>query len=1762
MSTKNNIVKKSGTIALATVLVGSSLLSTLPVNVFASEEALKNAVAEAAPTAAPANATEVSTFAELKAALDSKTITDIKLMADIKVTATFNFTTQKNLYGNGYTLDMNNNKIGVAKADSVNRIEDLTITNQNIYPLFWSEYAGVQVTYKNVTSSGKQFIYNAKGTAILEGNIKATSNYEEIFQGTNLIVKEGADVDFSSVDSNGTALYVVGNLTQEANSSMKVNSKSYTLYVANSSTQISIAGNLELRSATKQAIYATGGNMVVKTGAKFKADAGDTVEEGISITNGSLTVQSGADFIATSKGLQGTVQTGKALTFENGSNFAITNTNATGSVFANYAGASTKININSDRGLSTWDYGFINNDKPTHNYNDFKTATFDLSGYDKGNLSQKNLTSNSAQFQSQFVSKTTGKLFGGSYALTNIAQTTIDDLTTDSTKVVGIAEPNANIVIKDAAGKVLGSGRVGSDGYYEVTIGKQVAGTVVTATADSNGITSSASTTVIQASIEQTTIAALTTDSKTATGTAEPNADIEIKANGEVIGSGKVASDGKYSIAISQQDVGTRVTATATKGTATSHATTTVTQGDLDQTTISALTTKSTTAEGTAEPNATIEIKNNAGDLLGSGKVGSDGKYSITIPKQTVGTEVIAIATSNGKTSTAQTTVVRGEIDATTINKVTTESVSVSGTAEPNATLVVTDQDGKQLATGRVGSDGIYGLTIGKQPEGTTISVTASLGGFTSKASTIVERDGIDQTTINALTTDSVSVSGKAEPNATIVITDQNDKQLATGRVGSDGIYLLTIAKQPEGTVVTATATKDGKTSEAHTTVIRDAIAPTTINALTADSTNATGTAEPNADIVIKNGAGTTIGSGKVGSDGKYNLTIDKQTAGTVVTAKATKDGKTASAETVVTAGKDIAPTTINALTTDSVNVTGTAEPNADIEIKNGAGTTIASGKVGSDGKYSLTIDKQPEGTVVTAIATKDGKSKYAQTTVIRDAISPTTIDALTADDTVVKGTAEPNAAIVITDTAGSAIASGTVGSDGKYNFFISKQAAGTVITATATKNGKIATAETVVAAGQTIAPTTINALTTDSVTATGTAEPNADIVLKNGAGTTIGSGKVGSDGKYSLAIDKQVAGTVVTATATKNGKTASATTTVVDNHFAAPTINDYYVNDGYVSGTAPAGAKKVTIEVGGNIIRTVDVAANGTYRVYVNDNAAMGQAGTVFHAYATDANGKTSDKASSTVKAKAVVVAPPTINNYVVDSGYVTGKATAPATKVTISIGGKDVRTGDVAADGTFKIYVNDNADFKVVGKEFTAVAKDAAGNVSQPAKSTVQGTQLAQPTIDAYYAGQEYVTGKTDKATSKIGLYDKDGNLLRYGAVDAATGTYKIYASDKTSMRVVGDEFSVKAIDVAGTATAPTKSTILTAILGKPSIDDYNKGDEYVTGKTDLATSKIGLYDSQGNLLRTGLVNPDGTYKIYASDKAFMQVIGNVFTVRAINSANVPGVAATSPVLGERVPSKVTAAAYNLGDNNITGTYSGAGAKVQLFVNGVLVKNGALDTATGTYQVYAKDYIKAATDNVEIVLYDKNWQELDRTKVDVKAAAGQTLKITPDTYTIGDSNLTGTIDGVSQSIKLYVNGELARTGQISGDGKTFVVYAQDKIKSVTDVVTVVGVDKDGKEVTAPVTVKAASEAPDALKIGAISYKLNTDNLTGSYTGTMNGVELWVNGVKARTGGFDATAQTFTVYAKDKITSTSDVVQIKGYDKNWNVVTIDVTVN
>lgn len=472
----------------------------------------------------------------------------------------------------------------------------------------------------------------------------------------------------------------------------------------------------------------------------------------------------------------------------------------------------------------------------------------------------------------------------------SILETTISNLNTDSIKVTGTAEPNGNMIIK-AGESIIAEGQVESDGTYSLDIENQSAGTKVTAQASIDGVYSNvAETVVIRERINETTIYDMNTDSTKVTGTAEPNANITIKAGNNVIAEGTVGSNGAYSLSVEKQSAGTKVTAQATiDGISSNIAETTVIRARIDETTISELNTDSTRVEGKAEPNANIVIK--AGEeTIASGRVGSDGRYALSIPKQQAGTVITAQATLNDISSNiAETTVVRAGIDETTISELDTDSTQVKGTAEPNSTIVIKAGE-TTIASGRVGSDGIYSLTIPKQQVGTVITAQATLNGISSNvAETIVVRTGIDETTISDLNTDSTSVTGSAEANATIVIK-AGDVIIANGRVGSDGIYSLTIPKQQAGTIVTAQATLNGVESNiAETTVVRATIDETTLNEVKNTSTSVSGTAEPGAQVRVIIGHSDTKQT-TVDNNGRFEVRIDPQATGTVITAQASMD--------------------------------------------------------------------------------------------------------------------------------------------------------------------------------------------------------------------------------------------------------------------------------------------------------------------------------------------------------------------------------------------------------------------------------------------------------------------------------------------------------------------------------------------------------------------------------------------------------------------------------------------------------------------------------------------------------------------------------------------------------------------------------------------------------------------------------------------------------------------------------------------------------
>ncbi|MBC1474818.1 hypothetical protein HB852_09340 [Listeria grandensis] len=511
---KKGLLKKGSSVALVATLIGSQLMTAVPFNVLAVET---NSVQT---QAVPYYSATVSTWMELKSALTNAIVTDIYLDADITVgEATTVTSTTKNIHGNDHTLNANLKHIRLTTANTVASMEDLKITNTDTSGLFWGDVENLKVTYKNIDHNGQQLMFLPKGELIIEGTVSSNSTAQEVFEGKQLTIKDNANVNFVSSATGRsvspiTFLVDNGGLYVGKKANLKVRSNAATIYGGTNSTIINY-GNMDLKSEKFQAIHlASKSNMYFQEGSVLKAVAGDTVEESVQTNDGSIYVEKGATFEVEGNGTQGAVIMGGTFELAEGSNFSITNFNRNGSALGTYTTPANVI-MKSDKGISTWDRGTVTNPMPTATYPGLLNAEFRLSGY-LNSVKQTELKSNNTLFDNTYNTGKTGKIVGGSFASSSIIdQTTINKLDTDATLVTGTAEPKADVVIK-VGSTILGQGKAGDDGKYNIAIQKQAVGTNVTATATWNAQTSSATTVVQKGTADQdaakTAVDALFTD--------------------------------------------------------------------------------------------------------------------------------------------------------------------------------------------------------------------------------------------------------------------------------------------------------------------------------------------------------------------------------------------------------------------------------------------------------------------------------------------------------------------------------------------------------------------------------------------------------------------------------------------------------------------------------------------------------------------------------------------------------------------------------------------------------------------------------------------------------------------------------------------------------------------------------------------------------------------------------------------------------------------------------------------------------------------------------------------------------------------------------------------------------------------------------------------------------------------------------------------------------------------------------------------------
>ncbi len=1112
---------------------------------------------------------------------------------------------------------------------------------------------------------------------------------------------------------------------------------------------------------------------------------------------------------------------------------------------------------------------------------------------------------------------------------------TITGVTGNSTagyEIKGTADANATVEIRNAGGTVIGTGTADGTGAFTVTIPAGEAGANETLTAVAKNASGTESTpTTFQTPADEATVTAPTitgvTGNSTAgyeiKGTADANATVEIRnAGGAVIGTGTADGTGAFTVTIPAGEAGANETLTAVaKNASGTESTPTTFQTPADPNTpvatpivetVTGSTTKGYEVRGTAEVGTTIEVRDAAGTVLGTATTGTDGKYTVTLdPGTATANQTLSVVEKNasGTESQPATATTPADVTAPTVDNITGNSGSgyeITGTADPNTTIEVRDPAGAVIGTGTSDANGDFTVTLptGTTNPGDTLTVIGkdNAGNESQPTEVLVPADAtVTAPTVTGVTGNSVAgyqVTGTADPNATIEIRDADGNVIATGTADGTGSFAVNLPAGTANANETLTAlAKDpaGNTSTPTTfqTPADEVVAPPSVDKVTGNTTQGyqvTGTAELGTTIEVRATDGTVLGTATTGPTGQYTVTLasGKATAKQTVNVVAKNDTGLESQPTTAMTPADVTTPTIGDITGDSTTgyeITGTADPNTTIEVRNPDGTIIGTTTTDDQGNFTVDLPAGAAnpGDTLTVVG-KDGdgnESQPTEVTVPEDATvaapTVTTVTGTTATGYQVTGTAEPNVTIEIHNEAGLVIATGTT--DGAGAFTI------TLPTGTATANEAL-TAIAKDAAGKESNPTAfktpadpdapvatptvdkITGSTTNGYQVVGAAEVGTTVEVRDADGTDLGMATTGTDGTYTVTLEPGKASanetiTVVAKNAT--GKESQPATATTPADLATPTIDSITGNSGKgyeITGTAEP---KTTIDVrdaDGTIIAATTANETGQYTVTLP--AGVVTPGETITIISKDGAGNESQPATAVIPAD-VVLAAPTITKVEGNkaNGYtVTGTADPNVTVQFYNSSEKLLASGNTTTGGTFSIHIA--AGLATEKETLTALTTDTQGNVSPkttfmtPADITGEPEiKIAAPTVSSVLGTSK--AGYLIKGTAEPNRIIQISNrLLRSVIAVGATDAEGNFAIQLTAGQATAQQ-SLLATATDGAGHYSTATTFMTpADPTNPGGGNGNTGGN--NGNTGGNTGNNGATGgNNGNGSNTGS-NPNG--------------------------------------------------------------------------------------------------------------------------------------------------------------------------------------------------------------------------------------------------------------------------------------------------------------
>ncbi|HCP6194361.1 TPA: BapA prefix-like domain-containing protein, partial [Pseudomonas aeruginosa] len=1048
----------------------------------------------------------------------------------------------------------------------------------------------------------------------------------------------------------------------------------------------------------------------------------------------------------------------------------------------------------------------------------------------------------------------------------------------DGSSVTGNAEPGATVgVDTDGDGQPDTTVVVGPGGSFEVPLNPPLTNgeTVTVIVTDPAGNSSTPVTAEAPDFPDAPQVNA--SNGSVLSGTAEAGVTIVITdGNGNPIGQTSADANGNWSFTPgSQLPDGTVVNVVARDAAGNSSPATSITVDGVAPNAPVVEPSNGSELSGTAEPGSSVTLTDGNGNPIGQTTADANGNWSFT-PSTPLpdGTVVNVVARDAAGNSSPPASVTVDAVAPATPTVDPSNGTTLSGTAEPGATVTLTDGNGNPI--GQVTADGSGNWTFTPStplPNGTVVNATATdpSGNASSPASVTV--DAVAPATPVVNPSNGTTLSGTAEPGATVTLTDGNGNPIGQVTADGSGNWSFTpTTPLPNGTVVNATATDASGNTSAGSSVTVDSVAPATPVINPSNGTTLSGTAEPGSSVTLTDGNGNPIGQVTADGSGNWSFTPSTPLAdGTVVNATATDPAGNTSGQGSTTVD-GVAPTTPTVNLSNGSSLSGTAEPGSTVILTDGNGNPIAEVTADGSGNWTYTPSTPiANGTVVNVVAQDAAGNSSPGASVTVDSQAPAAPVVNPSNGTTLSGTAEPGATVTLTDGNGNPIGQVTADGSGNWSFTPGTPLAnGTVVNATASDptGNTSAPASTTV---DSVAPAAPVVNPSNGAEISGTAEPGATVTLTDGSGNPIGQVTADGSGNWSFTPSTPLAdGTVVNATATDPaGNTGGQGSTTVDAIApATPTVN--LSNGSSLSGTAEPGSTVILTDGNGNPIAEVTADGSGNWTYTPSTPIANG---TVVNVVAQDAAGNSSPPATVTVDSSAPPA--PVINpsNGVV----ISGTAEAGATVTLTDAGGNPI--GQVTADGSGNWSFTPGTPL-ANGTVIVATATDPTGNTGPQAATTVDAVAPPAPVIDP--SNGTTISG-TAEAGAKVILTDGNGNPIGETTADGS-GNWSFTPGTPLAN---GTVVNAVAQDPAGN-TGPQGSTTVDAVA--PNTPVVNPSNGNLLNGTAEPGSTVTLTDGNGNPIGQTTADGSGNWSFTPGSQLPNGTVVNVTASDAAGNTSLP--------------------------------------------------------------------------------------------------------------------------------------------------------------------------------------------------------------------------------------------------------------------------------